>query len=229
MAENAKPTLWQATDSTGTLSTKMPRPKSQNTDQRILDAAASKFFAHGFYKISIDELVAHLRTSKSTIYNHFNSKEGLVEAVLERFNQQLDDGLESIVHHTDHNFKQKLEAVTELTGRLLSQVGEAFWQDLKIHMPERWEAYQDQRVERLRNFYGALLKQAISQGLLRTDIDEDFMLLMYTKLSEIVIQPELLQTMSLSNVDAYRYITQLFLEGTLTPVGRSLLIPNDPS
>ena len=205
----------------------MPRPKSPNIDQRILDAAATKFFAHGFYKISIDDLVTHLRTSKSTIYSHFSSKDALVEAVLERFNMQLDQGLDTIVHHASFNFKQKLEAVTELTGKLLSQVGEAFWHDLKIHMPQRWDAYQAQRVERLRNFYGALLKQGIDQGLVRTDIDEDFMLLMYTKLSEIVIQPELLQTMSISNVQAYQYITRLFLEGTLTPSGRTTLIAQD--
>ncbi len=201
----------------------MARPKSTNIDQRILEAAASKFFAHGFYKVSIDDLVAHLRTSKSTIYNHFNSKDALVEAVLERFNQQLDHGLDTIIHDAAPNFQRKLEAVTELTGKLLSQVGERFWQDLKTYMPDHWQAYQDRRVERLRNFYGALLKQGIDQGLLRTDIDEDFMLLMYTKLSEIVIQPELLQTMSISNVDAYQFITQLFLEGTLTPNGRAIL------
>ena len=205
----------------------MPRPKSQNTAQRILDTAADKFFAYGFYKISIDDLVAELRTSKSTIYSHFASKDALVEAVLEQFNRQIEHGLESIISHPKHNFKEKLAAVTEMTGRLLSQVGEAFWQDLKIHTPELWEAYQARRVQRLQNFYGALLKQGVAQGILRPDIDLDFMLLMYTKLTEIVIQPALLQTMSISNVEAYQHITQLFLEGTLTADGYTALANGD--
>ena len=200
----------------------MPRPRLKNIRQRILNAAATKFFKSGFYKISIDELVAELRTSKSTIYQQFASKEEIVGVLLFNLNKEVDSQLQSIISDNSKNIKKKIEAVTEYTGRILSRVHPNFFNDLRIHTPELWAEYERARSRRLDRFYGALIKQGIEQGIFRDDLDEEFVLLMYTKLTEILIKPSFLQNLSVSTVEANKFITKLFLEGVLTDKGRNI-------
>ncbi len=50
---------------------------------RLLDAATRLFCRHGINATGIDLVVSEAGTAKTTLYNAFGSKEGLVEAVLE--------------------------------------------------------------------------------------------------------------------------------------------------
>ena len=42
---------------------------------RILAAARRLFFAHGFGRVTMDEIASELAMSKKTLYRHFASKE----------------------------------------------------------------------------------------------------------------------------------------------------------
>lgn len=56
------------------------RVKSRLIRQRILDIAGDLFVRHGFGAVSMSQVSAALGGSKSTLYNHFRSKEDLFEA-----------------------------------------------------------------------------------------------------------------------------------------------------
>jgi AcrR family transcriptional regulator len=60
----------------------MPR-NSQQTRQRILDAAYALFRRKGYTRVSMDEIAAATTVTKRTIYYHFTSKDELLAAVLE--------------------------------------------------------------------------------------------------------------------------------------------------
>jgi len=51
--------------------------------RRILDAATQRFASHGFAKSSMDEIAAAAGVSKGLIYDHYPSKEDLLDAVWE--------------------------------------------------------------------------------------------------------------------------------------------------
>ena len=59
-------------------------PRSSNLRERILKIAGEQFLSQGFYKVSIDSLVAELRTSKSSIYKFFSSKESCARLLSRR-------------------------------------------------------------------------------------------------------------------------------------------------
>lgn len=54
----------------------------RSTRQRILRAAHELFFEHGFHAVGIDQIIARVGCTKSTFYNHFESKEALILDVL---------------------------------------------------------------------------------------------------------------------------------------------------
>ena len=64
----------------------MPR-SSEQTRQRILDAAYRLFRRQGYSRVSMDEIAAATRVTKRTLYYHFESKDRLLAHVLEAQHQ----------------------------------------------------------------------------------------------------------------------------------------------
>ena len=64
----------------------MPRSSDQ-TRQRILDAAYGLFRRKGYARVSMDEIAAAAGLTKRTLYYHFESKDALLGAVLENQHQ----------------------------------------------------------------------------------------------------------------------------------------------
>lgn len=61
----------------------MPRTSSERTRRQILDAAYESFYQKGFGRSSVDEIALMAKVTKRTLYNHFESKDSLLAAVLE--------------------------------------------------------------------------------------------------------------------------------------------------
>ncbi len=55
---------------------------SRSTREKIIRAAQELFFDHGFHAVGIDQIIARVGCTKSTFYNHFESKEALILDVL---------------------------------------------------------------------------------------------------------------------------------------------------
>lgn len=51
----------------------------------VIDGAVELFWTNGFDDTSLDDLVAGLGVSRSTLYNSFGGKDGLYDAVLDRY------------------------------------------------------------------------------------------------------------------------------------------------
>ncbi|MFP4184278.1 MAG: TetR/AcrR family transcriptional regulator [Halorhodospira sp.] len=58
----------------------------------LLDTAERLFYAEGFHATGIDRVVAEAGIARMTLYNHFPSKEALIQAVLaRRYERYLED------------------------------------------------------------------------------------------------------------------------------------------
>jgi TetR/AcrR family transcriptional regulator len=58
--------------------------RKARTEQAILEAAEHKFLQHGFHATTVEEIAAEADVSVGSIYVHFQSKEGLYLALIER-------------------------------------------------------------------------------------------------------------------------------------------------
>jgi AcrR family transcriptional regulator len=113
--------------------------------RRILDVAQELLIARGYREASMDEIAARVGIAKGTLYQHFPSKEALVQALFEqhvaRFERTVDEAvasdlparerLERIIRYVyddrDGAFTmlQLLANDVELRGRLGPRKGEA--------------------------------------------------------------------------------------------------------
>ena len=187
-----------------------------NVKDRVLKIAKQKFLKYGFYKVSMDSLVKELRTSKSSLYNHFSSKEELVKAVIDVLNTEINTKLEEILNDDRLSFKGKLIAVSDFTKSLLSDVSEDFLRDLEINTPEIWDYYQKNRMDRINKYYRSLFEIGVDEGKIRNDISIDIILAIYLNLMELPLKAEYIDFLNMYNQNIYEDTTEVFLNGINT-------------
>ena len=62
----------------------MPSAEKIDMKERILQTADRLFYLQGIRAIGVDTIAAEIGISKRTLYNHFPSKDALINAYLER-------------------------------------------------------------------------------------------------------------------------------------------------
>ena len=191
----------------------MARPKDENLKYRILNAASSKFLRSGFSSVPVDEIVAEAGTSKAAVYNFYSSKEDLVRAVLLMLNDRINLNISRIVNNNNIPFPSKLEEIIRFTSSLLKDVNTKFLEDLRVQTPAIWKEYLKLREERLNTHYIKLFNDGIQLGYIRKDVSVKFLLLVYTKLTEIAVDTSNLKNVKVTKSEAYSLISKLFLEG----------------
>jgi AcrR family transcriptional regulator len=67
------------------------RPEPRDTRERILYAALDLFYAFGFHEVGLDRILDTVGVTKTTLYNHFESRDQLiVEALAARMTWESD-------------------------------------------------------------------------------------------------------------------------------------------
>lgn len=184
--------------------------------QRILNLAKQKFLKSGFYKVSMDSLAQELRTSKSSLYNHFSSKDDLVKAVMVSINSEINSKLDEIINDDKLSFKGKLVSISDFTRDLLLNVSEEFLRDLEINTPEIWDYYQINRIERIDKYYRRLFEIGINEGIIRNDINIDIIIAIYFNLMELPLKNKYIEFLNMNSQNVYDDVTDVFLNGIIS-------------
>jgi len=79
--------------------------------EQLLDAAGPRFYANGYHATGIADVLQAAGVSKGTLYQHFDSKEALIEAVLARFEQSSLEKLNSELDRAGANPEARLRFV----------------------------------------------------------------------------------------------------------------------
>ncbi|MEM6262329.1 MAG: TetR/AcrR family transcriptional regulator [Bacteroidota bacterium] len=74
----------------------MPRTK-QYTESDVLQKAMELFWKQGYHATSMQDLVQHLGINRSSIYESFDSKDGLFERAFARYRQQNREGMKTFL------------------------------------------------------------------------------------------------------------------------------------
>jgi len=114
-------------------------------ESRILDAARSLFFAHGFSAVSTDRLSKEAGVSKSTIYKYFGDMAGVFAAVVRREGDRYALAFETLPDDAAAYWRE-LAAFGERLLTLLNQ-GFCIQLDKMLHEEAR------KQPELVRNFY----------------------------------------------------------------------------
>ena len=89
----------------------MPRGTADNTRNRILKVADRLFYRDGISQVSIDQIAEQAGVTKKTIYYHFDAKDALIVAYLQRRDDTTLDWLIAQAEAAGHNTDDQINAL----------------------------------------------------------------------------------------------------------------------
>ncbi len=120
-----------------------------------IDKLTNLFLKNGIKKVSMDRVVVHLGVSKATFYRFFESRDILIERIIENYLHQFD-GFEKILHNEEKDFFERFIETFAYFSKPLLGLNNVFLKDLKEYYPKQLEKinnFQNQILEELGKYY----------------------------------------------------------------------------
>jgi len=132
------------------------------------------FKNNGFMGFSMDDVASFLGVSKATIYNHFASKDEIIDYYLDKkiedfnvFTEALEDNSLTLIHRYENALRYLVSQMVDVSPRVRS--------DLEISFPEKWNLFQ-QMLNKALSQLGDHYRQGIEDGIF-LNVNVDLLLL----------------------------------------------------
>lgn len=151
----------------------------QHTVRRdaFVDAAAGLIQTKGYERMSIQDVLDELEASRGAFYHYFDSKEALLEAVIDRMGDAVIGSLGQVVDDPVTPAPQKLELVFRTIGQYKAERRE-----LVLAILEAWlspdnvlvrEKFRRQSVARITPLLASIIRQGVREGSMSVDHADD--------------------------------------------------------
>lgn len=146
---------------------------SKKKDQ-ILDIALTLFLEKGFDKTSISDILERTGIARGTLYYHFESKEAIMDAIIDRAGESIMSKIESIVEDHAKSAYEKLFSLffamnmSNFSGgrQMLDYLNQP--QNALFH-----EKSNRMIVERTSPMLGRVIRQGVEEGIWQTDFPDE--------------------------------------------------------
>lgn len=141
--------------------------KSEDTRERILDAALNVFSNKGYHDTRMDEIVAASDTSKGSIYFHFPNKERLFLALVDQFADLLERKVTEAVAGEEEGIlrvRAALQACLETFGRYRRPA-----KILLVQAVGLGSVFEKKRIE-VNDRFASLIKKYLDESIAVGDI-----------------------------------------------------------
>jgi len=169
----------------------------------------------------MDDIASAAGVSKATLYRAFPGKEQLFREVILGQLLEIETGIDSLISSRDRDFVSKLAAILSFMGLELSKLSGLVTVDMQRNAPAVWKEFEAFRRQRVFAKLKRILEEGRASGVFRSDIHQDFLILLYATIIQEVMNPATLVPFSLSFGEAFQIIITILLEGALTEKARS--------
>jgi AcrR family transcriptional regulator len=140
--------------------------------EAVLGAAVALFIRKGYDATSIDDIAKSLGVTKSAVYHHVSSKEQLLAEALDEALDELDSTVDAATKGTGAA-SQRLRAAVRRSVEVLVAHQSAVTLLLRVHGNSETELAAIERRRRIDRGLARLVKEAVEEGALRSDLDPD--------------------------------------------------------
>jgi AcrR family transcriptional regulator len=198
-------------------------PTASSARRRIVAGARQYFLAHGFRRITMDDLAEELGMSKKTLYLHFPSKTELIKAALLDKLTELEGELEQITTECATDFVQALQRLLAAMQRQVDEIQPPFVRDIRRDAPELFKLVETRRAALIERYFGKLFAEGRREGMIRKDVPVWLIIEILLAATREIMNPARLSELHLTPKAGYGAIIAVVLEGALTAAGRSKL------
>jgi AcrR family transcriptional regulator len=157
---------------------------------RIILATVEEINLRGF-KFTMSDLTKRLSISKSSLYEHFSSKDELIATILDIVLQDLREQEEKI-YNSDLPVVEKLKAALLISPKAFESFHDRVYDDLRLTYPGEWKKVTQFRQERM-NRLSDLLSQGMEAAIIRP-------------VNIKIVQQMIISTMN--DLNSYRFLSE---------------------
>ncbi len=199
--------------------------KIMSSDQRvqIIKTAGEMFFRLGIRSVSIDDICRELGMSKKTFYVYFESKDELIEQLLQANLDYMAGKMEELLKVNDFRqlvnvFLKRQEAEKNDVRRVPQLV-----YDLKKYYPRQFSDFQIKCFETQKEYISRYLELGVSQGLVRANLNIELTAVLFAKIhSDAIRDFEVIEAHNHNMHQLAHTAMDVFVRGVLSEEGLKL-------
>ncbi len=194
--------------------------RATDTRRRLLDVARDQYMRLGFNAVTMDETAADAGVSKKTLYQHFPSKESLLEAVAEESVAACNAELRAILLDTSTKPLVRMRRMMDYVAEIYSEMSVALVHDMRRSVPGIWQKIEEGRQRLIEEDFSALLREGRTKGDFRNDVDTPVFLLIYAEVVKHVLNPAAFAQLKIAPSQVFDVVCKVLFEGLLTEKAR---------
>ncbi|MCR5050229.1 MAG: TetR/AcrR family transcriptional regulator [Paludibacteraceae bacterium] len=194
-------------------------------DQRehIIKTAGDLFFRLGIRSVSIDDICHELGMSKKTFYVYFESKDALIDQLLQANIACISAKMDQMLALND--FKQLVKVFVRHQREEKNDVRRVpnLVYDLKKYYPRQFADFQQQIFETNKNYIQRYLEQGVEQGMVRDNLNLELTAVLFAKLQNDAMRDFEMIEAQHHNMHQLAHTTMdIFVRGVLSEEGLKL-------
>ncbi len=200
-------------------------------DQRehIIKTAGEMFFRLGIRSVSIDDICHELGMSKKTFYVYFESKDALIDQLLDVNIKYMSGKMEELLVMDD--FKQLVKMYVRRLQAEKNDVRHVpqLVYDLKKYYPRQFADFQQKSFETHKLYMARYLRQGVEQGLVRASVDIEMTSMLFAKVHNDAINDfEVIEAHNHNMHQLAHTAMDIFIRGILSEDGLKLYEDRPP-
>ena len=196
---------------------------SQDQKRNIIKTAGDLFFRLGIRSVSIDDICRELGISKKTFYVYFESKDELIEQLLQANLDYIAGKMEDLVKLQD--FKQLVKVFIKRQQAEKNDVRRVpqLVYDLKKYYPRQFADFQQKCFETQKNYIMRYLEQGLKDGYVRADLNIELTAVLFAKIhSDAIRDFEIIEGHNHNMHQLAHTAMDVFVRGVLSEKGLKL-------
>jgi AcrR family transcriptional regulator len=194
---------------------------NNNTYHLIKQKARELFFSYGLKSVSMDDIAKQSGISKRTIYQFFEDKKNIVDAVVSEL-IQVHEQLFKTAHSTSGDAIDEVLKQEAVLSQICKGLRPSFFLELENFFPDTWDELEQYKQKIYKGIIENL-HRGKQEGLYRQDIDVK--LISDLRLHQLIniLRPELLTSLHLGSKNLAGQFTSLYLNAITTEKGKKIL------
>lgn len=185
--------------------------KTQTRKEEIIKTAAKLFKEKGYSAVTMRDLASEMGIKAASLYNHINSKQDILNAVIISIAEEFTNGMK-LIQSADDSCIDKLKKIIQLHVKISSDniYGMAALNNDWMHLEDQLGYYQKLRSDYESDFM-SILNQGIAAGEIIDAKPDVMMFSILTTLRSLYLWIPKKEILSLE--DLSHNLTQILIEG----------------
>lgn len=186
-------------------------------EARIIEISTKLFSTYGIKSITMDEISRELGMSKKTIYQYFEDKKALVNAVIEHALATEATKIADIESRNLNPIEEVFNHMKQIK-EMLGNMNVTFLYDLQKYFPVAFAKYEAFKVENVTSVENNL-KRGIKLGLYRADINVHILARFRIETVDMSFDPRIFNKDEFTLLEIQLETMDHFIRGILSPKG----------